>query len=94
MSGGIQLSGELITAVKDLLVNHDAAADNDLVSMQYLAAICGYILAHQTSPGLDKHALLNDISTFMGQVVDQVESDINPRQPSQDAFGIWTPDQG
>ena len=94
MSGGIQLSGELITGVKDMLVNHDASAENDLITMQYLAAICGYILAHQASPGLDKQALLSDISTFMGQVVDQVESDLNPPQPSQDAFGIWTPDQG
>lgn len=93
MSGGIQISGELITDVKDVLVKHDEAAEDDLVTMQYLAAICGYILAHQDKPGLDKHGLLNDITTFMGQVVDQVETDLKPHQPAQDAFGIWKPGQ-
>jgi hypothetical protein len=94
MSGGIQLSGELISAVKDVLVQHDASAENDLMSMQYLCAIIGYVLAHQTNPGLDKRGFLNDMTTFMGQVLDQVEADMKPQQPSQEAFGIWKPGQG
>ncbi len=94
MSGGIQLSGELITGVKDLLVEHDTSAENDLVTMQYLCAINGYILAHQMDPGLDKKALLNDLTSFMGQVLDQVEADMKPSQPAQDAFGIWKPGEG
>jgi hypothetical protein len=94
MSGGIQLSGELISAVKQVLVQHDASADNDLMTMQYLSAIIGYVLAHQTNPGLDKRGFLNDMTTFMGQVLDQVEADMKPQQPSQEAFGIWKPGEG
>ena len=94
MSGGIQLSGELINAVKEALVQHDAAADDDLMTMQYLSAIIGYVLAHQTNPALNKRGFLNDLSTFMGQVLDQVESDMKPQQPSQEAFGIWRPGEG
>ena len=94
MSGGIQLSGELISGVKEVLVQHDAAADEDLMTMQYLSAIIGYVLAHQTNPGLDKRAFLNDLSTFMGQVLDQVEADMAPPEPSQEAFGIWKPGEG
>jgi len=94
MSGGIQLSGELISGVKDVLVQHDASAEDDLMTMQYLSAIIGYVLAHQTSPGLDKRGFLNDLSTFMGQVVDQIEADMKPQQPSQEAFGIWKPGEG
>jgi hypothetical protein len=94
MSGGIQLSGELISGVKDILVKHDAAAENDLMTMQYLSAIIGYVLAHQTNPGIDKRGFLNDLATFMGQVLDQVEADMKPQQPSQEAFGIWKPDEG
>ena len=94
MSGGIQLSGELISGVKDVLVRHDAAAENDLMTMQYLSAIIGYILAHQTNPGLDKRGFVRDLSTFMTQVLDQVEADLNPPQPSQEAFGIWKPGEG
>jgi hypothetical protein len=94
MSDGIQLSGELITEVKEVLVKHDAQAENDLMTMQYLSAIIGYVLAHQTNPGMDKRGFLNDLATFMGQVVNQVEADLKPQQPSQQAFGIWTPGEG
>ena len=94
MSGGIQLSGELISAVKEVLVQHDASAEKDLMSKQYLCAIIGYVLAHQTNPGLDKRGFLNDMTTFMGQVLDQVEADMKPQQPSQEAFGIWKPGEG
>jgi hypothetical protein len=94
MSGGIQLSGDLISAVKEVLVKHDAFAKDDLMTMQYLSAIIGYVLAHQTNPGLDKRGFLNDMTTFMGQVLDQVEADIKPPQASQEAFGIWKPGEG
>ena len=94
MSGGIQLSGELISAVKEVLVQHDVSAKDDLMTMQYLCAIIGYVLAHQTNPGLDKRGFLNDMTTFMGQVLDQVEADLKPSQASQEAFGIWKPGEG
>jgi hypothetical protein len=94
MSGGIQLSGELVSAVKEVLVQHDASAENDLMTMQYLSAIIGYVLAHQTNPGLDKRGFLNDMAAFIEQVLNQVEADMKPQQPSQEAFGIWKPGQG
>ena len=88
MSGGIQLSSEMISELKSVVVKSDPAADNDLYFMQYLTAITCYVLAHQDQPGLDKKALLGDLTHFMGQVVDQVEADM---QPAEDAFGIWKP---
>jgi hypothetical protein len=94
MSGGIQLSGELISGIKDILVKHDAAAENDLMTMQYLSAVIGYILAHQTNPGIDKRGFLDDLNNFMAQVLDQVEADMKPQQPPAEAFGIWKPGEG
>jgi len=94
MSAGIQLSGDLIADVKAVLVKHDSAADNDLMTLQYLSAITGYVLAHQNHPGLDKRGFLKDLATFTEQVLDQVEGDITPRQPEQEAFGIWKPGEG
>ncbi len=88
MSGGIQLSSEMISDIKAVITKHDPAADNDLYLMQYLSAVTGYMLAHQDQPGMDKKALLNDLGSFMGQVLDQVEKDM---KPAEDAFGIWTP---
>jgi len=94
MSGGIQLSGELIADVKEALVKHDAEAENDQMTMQYLSAIIGYVLAHQTNPGIDKRGFIADLATFTGQVLDQVEADLKPPAPPQEAFGIWKPGEG
>ncbi len=88
MSGGIQLSSEMITDIKSVISKHDPAADDDLYFMQYLSAVTGYVLAKQDQPGVDKKALLGDLSHFMGQVLDQVEQDM---KPAEDAFGIWKP---
>lgn len=93
MSAGIQLSAEMIAHIKSGLVEHDALAENDLVFMQYLTAITGFVLAHQTDPALDKRGLMNDLVAFLGQVVDQVESDLRPARPVADAFGVWKPGQ-
>lgn len=88
MSGGIQLSSEMISEMKAVVTKNDPVADNDLYFMQYLSAITGYVLAHQDQPGLDKKGLIADLSQFMQQVVDQVEQDM---KPAEDAFGIWKP---
>ncbi len=89
MSGGIQLSSDLISDIKNIISKHDPAADNDLYFMQYLSAVTGYVLAHQDQPDVDKKALLGDLTHFMGQVLDQVEQD---NKPAEDAFSIWKPD--
>lgn len=88
MSGGIQLSSEMISDIKAVVMKNDPAADNDLYFMQYLSAITGYVLAQQEQPDLDKKGLLGDLSHFMGQVLDQVEQDM---KPPEDAFGVWKP---
>ncbi len=88
MSGGIQLSSEMISDIKAVITKHDPAATNDLYFMQYLSAVTGYVLAHQEQPGVDKKALLRDLSYFVGQVFEQVEQDM---KPAEDAFGVWKP---
>jgi hypothetical protein len=88
---GIQLSPELVDNLKSVLVNHDPATENDQLFIQYLSAVTGFVLAHQTQPGLDKRAFLDDVHTFAGQVLAQVESDMQPPQ-QEEAFGIWKPE--
>lgn len=90
---GIQLSPDLVDGISALVKQHDQTADNDLIVMQYLTAITGFMLAHQSQPGLDKRSFLNELTTFMGQVVDQVEQDLRAQPPQEEAFGIWKPGQ-
>ncbi|MBE9567470.1 MAG: hypothetical protein IMF14_02160 [Proteobacteria bacterium] len=88
MSGGIQLSSEMIADIKSVISKHDPQAENDLYFMQYLSAITGYVLAQQDQPGLDKKSMLDDLNHFTSQVLNQVEQDM---KPAEDAFGIWKP---
>ena len=90
---GIQLSNELVTDLKSVMEKHDPETSNDMLFMQYLAAATGFVLAHQTQPGLDKQEFISDLAGFTGQVVDQVSEDMRPQQPSEEAFGVWKPDQ-
>lgn len=89
---GIQLSSELVSKLKDVVVAHDPEAENDMLLMQYLSAVTGFVMAHQTQPGLDKEEFISDLAGFMGQVVKQVERDSQPTPPSEGAFGIWKPE--
>lgn len=88
---GIQLSPELVDNLKSVLVKHDPEAENDLLFIQYLSAVGGFVLAHKEQPGLDKKAFLGDIHTFTGQVFAQVEKDMESPQ-QDDAFGVWKPE--
>ncbi|MDH5387872.1 MAG: hypothetical protein OEY06_05440 [Gammaproteobacteria bacterium] len=89
---GIQLSSELVSRLQAVVAEHDAEADNDMLFMQYLTAVTGFVMAHQTQPGLDKPELIADLSGFMAQVVKQVESDNKPQAPQEGSFGIWKPE--
>ena len=90
---GIQLSNELVTDLKSVVEKHDADASDDMLFMQYLSAVTGFVLAHQSAPGLDKNEFISDLAGFTGQVVDQITKDLQPPQPQEDAFGIWKPGQ-
>ncbi len=94
MSGGIQLSSDMVNGIREVLVKHDPQAQDDMIFMQYMAAVAAFVLAHQTNPAINKQAILGDIGSFMEHVVKQVEADMQPPQPAEEAFGIWTPDQG
>lgn len=90
---GIQLSNELVVDLKNVMEKHDPATSDDLLFLQYLSAVSGYVLAHQTQPGMDRKGFLNDLNIFTGQVLEQVERDMAPQQPQEDAFGVWKPGQ-
>jgi hypothetical protein len=99
---GIQLSSELISDIKVALAKHDPETESDMLFMQYLSAMTGYVLAHQPHPGLDKRDLLSKLHLFSEEVLDQMENDLQkqdssqqPQQeaaPQKDAFGIWKPE--
>ena len=90
---GIQLSNELVADVRAVMEKHDPSTSDDLMFLQYLAAVSGFVLAHQEQAGLDKTEFMNELAAFTAQVVEQVSADMAPKKPAEDAFGIWKPGQ-
>ena len=88
---GIQLSPELVDDLKAVLAKHDPETANDLLFMQYLSAVNGFVLAHQEQPDLDKKSFLDEVHAFTGQVLAQVEGDMQA-PPQEEAFGVWKPE--
>lgn len=89
---GIQLSDQLVTDLKSVMEKHDPSTDDDLMFLQYLSAVSGYVLAHQTQPDMDIQGLMSNLATFTAQVHDQVAQDMAPQPSHEEAFGIWKPE--
>lgn len=91
----LQLSEQLIETVQDALSRHDERANDPGITLQYLAAITGFMLANQNLPHNEKHEFLDQLYAFSQHVLDDIgqEQVTNQPPPQQEAFGIWKPDQ-
>lgn len=86
----IQLSGQLLQDVQQVVLRHRPDADPGVV-MQHLAAVVGYLLAQQRGLSeADKRGYLDELCAFARHVMDDaVERQL--RQQAVKAFGYWTP---
>ena len=90
----IQLSPQLFQDIHDAVQKQHPDADQ-IVVMQYMGAVMGYLLGSQDnmSPD-DRNALMDELCAFTRHVYDDV---LQSRQqqaqqpPAGDAFGIWEP---
>jgi hypothetical protein len=87
----LQLNEDLVNDLHDVLIKHDKLAEDTGVTMQYLAAIMAFMLAHQNMPSDDKHEFLQQLFGFANHVLDDVLQKNEPAAPADDAFGIWKP---
>lgn len=90
----LQLSGELIEKLQAVLTEADPRAGEPIVSVQYLAAVIGYVVAHMPEPADQRKEYLAQLAQFTESVFDDVESrspPARPAQPPQEASGIWRP---
>jgi len=87
----LQLSGELIRDLQEVLVNADPRAREPIVGVQYLAAVVGYLVAQMDEPVEQRKDYLSQLGQFMHSVFLDLESRKAPAPPPQDASGIWRP---
>ena len=102
---GIRLSADLMKGMIDVIAAHDERAQQDqIVSVQYLVAVAGYLIGSYPGPDSEREELLEHLSALMKHVADdrvrtgaQQQSGQGERRgrevPSDDpAMGIWRPD--
>ena len=87
----IQLSDDLLNGIQDILLKHDPATQDAGISIQYLAAISGYILSQFPNHSLDeKKQILKHLHDFSVHVLEDSTPEEKPA--ANDAFGIWKPE--
>ncbi len=93
----LQLSEQLIKSVQATLLKHDQHAEDDAVSVQYLAAIIGFVVGKQSLSTQEKKEFLEHLYAFSNQVLDDMTQNTSQDKPQpappppQEAFGIWKP---
>ena len=87
----IQLSDELLNDIQNVLAKHDPATEDAGISIQYLAALTGFILSQFPNHSLDeKKNILQHLHDFSLHVLtDSVQEE---KQPENNAFGVWKPE--
>lgn len=71
MSDSLNLNQQLIESVLNLITQHDAQAQQDMmINLQYLAAIAGYLSAGYPGPASEREDLLEHLHAFMKHVCD------------------------
>ncbi|WP_038051611.1 hypothetical protein [Thioalkalivibrio sp. ALJ1] len=91
MSETLQLSGELIQKVQDVLTEVDPKAQQPIVAVQYLSAITGFMVAQMPESVNERKEYLQQLSQFTESVFVDVESRKQSAPPPQEASGVWRP---
>ncbi len=86
----MQLSQQLVDAVQGAIVAHDPRAEDDMIAVQYLAAIIGMVMGNKSISSSHKQQVLEQLSAFTRHVVLDIE---RQNAPPQEAFGIWKPEK-
>ena len=90
----IQLSSQLFQDIQEAVQRQHPDADQ-VVVMQYLGAVMGYLLGSQRNmPPSDRDALMDELCAFSRHVYDDVaqsQQQQAQRPPAGEAFGIWEP---
>lgn len=89
----IQLSSQLFQDIQQAVQRQDPDADQG-VTMQYLAAVMGYMLGSQRDmSAADRDAYMDELCGFARHVYEDLaqRQQQQAQAPAGQAFGYWTP---
>lgn len=88
----LRLSDKLVNDLQAMLMAVDERAKDPFITVQYLAAITGYIVGKQDMPTAQKQEAQEELAAFTKHVMEDIDQTIQRRkQQSTEAFGIWRP---
>ena len=88
---GITLSDEMIHNIMHTVMDHDPAAQQDMIrALQYLAATIGYLAADYPGPEEQRNELLDHLHQFAMHVANE-RSSSKQEQPAQPAAQAAAP---
>lgn len=87
----MQLSPKMLEDTQAAISAHDPSASDDLICIQYLAALQGMMLAQMSAPQDQREDIAGQLADFTRHVMEQMSRP--PVPPPQEAFGIWKPGQ-
>ncbi len=88
----MQLSPKMLEDAQAAIAAHDPSAGDDLICIQYLAALQGMMLAQMNAPQSQREDIASQLADFTVHVMQEMSRPATP--PPQDAFGVWKPGKG
>jgi len=85
----LKLSGEFVASIRQVISQHDPAAEDPGVASQYLSAVIGFLLGQEEMPDVQKQEILEELMAFAGQVAADVSK--QKSDSMQSASGVWKP---
>ena len=85
----LQLSGKVVSDIREVLSQHDPAAQDPGVASQYLSAVIGFLLGQEGMPEPQRKEVLEELMAFAGQVAADVSRQKSDQM--QSASGVWKP---
>jgi len=68
----LKLSGDFVASIRQVISQHDSAAEDPGVASQYLSAVIGFLLGQEEMPDVQKQEILEELMAFAGQVAADV----------------------
>jgi len=85
----LKLSGEFVASIRQVISQHDPAAEDPGVASQYLSAVIGFLLGQEEMPDVQKQEILEELMAFAGHVAADVSK--QKSDSMQSASGVWKP---
>lgn len=104
MSDSITLSDELIHGIYNVIVQHDANVEkNMMLALQYLSAVSGYLAAGYPGNDAERDEVIDQLAAFAKHVAAQEAQESSAQQQpatpkghsvqtDDPAVGIWKPE--